>query len=75
MEPQKRSEIPYLRAWRLHRRMTHEELAKAAEVGRQTVIRLEKPGQRANELTIYKIAHGLGISVEDLGKAPKGRAA
>ena len=32
--------IPYLRAWRLHRLMTHAQLARAAGVGKTTVIRL-----------------------------------
>lgn len=58
--------IPYLRQWRLYRRMTHEELASAADLGRQTIIRLEKPGASANELTVYKLASALKIGTEKL---------
>lgn len=62
--------IPYLRAWRLHRLMTHAQLARAAGVGKTTVIRLERPGAHANELTVYKLAHALGLSADYLLHAP-----
>ncbi len=65
-EQQRRSEIPNLRAWRLHKLMNQEQLAEAAGVGRQTIFRLERPDERANELTIHKIAKGLGITVHQL---------
>ena len=62
--------IPHLRAWRLHRLLTQDQLAQAAGVGRDTVYRLERDGERANELTIHKIAAGLGIAVEELHIEP-----
>ncbi len=66
----KRYPIPHLRAWRLHRLMTHAQLAQAAGVGRNTVLRLERPGARANELTIYKLAQALGLSPQHLRQDP-----
>lgn len=66
MSEPRRFPIPHLRAWRLYRRKNHAELAKAAGVGRSTIIRLEKPGEPANELTIYKIAGALDIGVQQL---------
>ena len=61
-----RSEIPHLRAWRLYRLLSPGDLAKAADVGRDTIFRLERPGQRANELTVYKIARALDINAKQL---------
>jgi DNA-binding XRE family transcriptional regulator len=45
--------------------MSQLQLAKAAQVGEQTVIRLEK-GAEANELTLYKLAKALEVSVHQL---------
>lgn len=66
----KRKAIPFLRAWRLSRLMKQGELAAAAGLGEQTIFRLERPGERANELTIHKIAKALGISVQQLLNEP-----
>lgn len=66
MAEQRRHVVPNLRAWRLHRLMAQEQLAKAAGVGVNTIFRLERPEERANELTIYKLARGLGVSVREL---------
>jgi DNA-binding XRE family transcriptional regulator len=62
----KRQTIPNLRAWRLYRLLKQGELAKAAGLGEQTIFRLERPGERANELTIHKIARALGVTVQQL---------
>lgn len=61
-----RKAIPYLRDWRLHRLLTQDKLAEVAGIGRDTVFRLERPDQRANELTIHKIAKALDVSVRQL---------
>lgn len=61
-----RSPIPNLRNWRLHRLLNQEELAEKAGLGRETIFRLERPEQLANELTIYKIARALDVSVRQL---------
>lgn len=68
--------IPYLRQWRLYRRLEQKQLAAQAGLGRQTVIRLEK-GASANELTVYKLASALQISTDKLltEEPPKVRAA
>lgn len=74
MESQTRMTIPYLRAWRLFRLMTHNQLAEKADVGRETIFRLER-GQRANELTIYKLAKALETTPEKLLNERPERAA
>lgn len=57
--------LPYLRAWRMQQVISQRELAKRAEITPGTVIRLER-GEKANYLTIHKLAKGLGISVQQL---------
>lgn len=61
----RRASIPHLRAWRIYRLKSQLQLAQAAQVGEQTVIRLEK-GNEANELTLYKLARALGITIHQL---------
>ncbi|HLW01972.1 MAG TPA: helix-turn-helix transcriptional regulator [Ktedonobacterales bacterium] len=57
--------VPYLRAWRIHFVLSQRELAKQAGITPGTVIRLER-GERANYLTIRKLAQGLGIPMQQL---------
>lgn len=58
--------VPHLRAWRIHRLMSHKELAQAARVSEQTIYRLEHTAERANDLTAHKLARALGVSYEQL---------
>lgn len=60
-----RAMLPYLRAWRIHFLLSQRDVAKKAGITPGTIIRLER-GDRANYLTIGKIAKGLGISVQQL---------
>lgn len=60
-----RRPIPNLRAWRIYRLLSQDQLAKAAGVGEMTIHRLER-GDNANELTVYKLAKGLGLSIQQL---------
>ncbi len=62
--------IPHLRAWRLAQLKTQGQLAKEAGIGENTIVRLEKPGERANELTIYRLAKALKISPKKLLEEP-----
>ena len=62
--------IPYLRAWRLAQLKSQETLAKEAGIGAATIVRLEKPGEKANELTVYRIAKALNISPKKLLDEP-----
>ncbi len=64
-QPKRRSSIPFLRAWRLYRLLSQRELAQRAKVGEVTVIRIEQ-GEQANELTVHKLARGLGITAHQL---------
>jgi transcriptional regulator with XRE-family HTH domain len=57
--------LPYLRAWRMQQVLSQRELAKRAGVTPGTVIRLER-GEKANYLTIHKLAKGLGIAVQQV---------
>lgn len=62
--------IPHLRAWRLAQIKSQEQLAKEAGIGAATIVRLEKPGEKANELTIYRLAKALKISPRKLLEEP-----
>ena len=65
MRSQTERVIPYLKAWRLKRSLTQLQLAVNADVGQQTVIRIEK-GAKASEQTILKLAKALEISETQL---------
>lgn len=60
-----RRHVPNLRAWRVYRLLSQDKLAKAAGVGEMTVHRLER-GDKANELTVYKLAKALEITIQQL---------
>ena len=57
--------LPYLEALRLSQALTQVELAKAAGVGRNTVLRAEA-GAPVALGNVRKIAAALGISVQQL---------
>jgi DNA-binding XRE family transcriptional regulator len=57
--------VPYLRSWRADKGMTQEELAAAADVSRNTVLRAEAGGA-VNVRTLAKLARALGITVHEL---------
>lgn len=63
--PKSRLVLPYLRAWRLHKLLTQDELAKAADVGRATVPRAESHNP-VNAITAARLARALGITVKQL---------
>lgn len=65
MQKQTKQPIPRLKAWRIAKRLTQLQLALASDVGIQTVYRVEQ-GAPTKELTIARLAHGLGISVRSL---------
>lgn len=58
--------LPGLRAARLRRLMTVEELTEAAGVGRHTVYLLESGRRRARLGTIRKLVSALGCGLDDL---------
>ncbi len=60
-----RAPVPHLRAWRVRFLLTQRQLAEKAGITPGTVIRLER-GDKANYLTIGKIARGLGVSMQQL---------
>ena len=57
--------LPRLRAWRLKKVLSQEDLARSAGVGVSTVIRAEQ-GSRVNFATIRRLAQALGLSSEQL---------
>jgi DNA-binding XRE family transcriptional regulator len=61
-----RTMLPYLHDWRVYRLMTTDELALATGLGKTTIFRLERDGQRANEITAFKLARALQVSVKQL---------
>lgn len=55
-----------LRAWRLRKVMTQEELAQRSGVAEATISRLESGAQEARISTVRKLAEALGISPQEL---------
>lgn len=64
-KPQNRFTLPHLRAWRLHKLLTQDELSKAAGVGEATVPRAEA-GNPVNAITAARLARALGITLKQL---------
>jgi putative transcriptional regulator len=56
-----------LRRWRFERdEMTQEELARRAELSRQTIIAIEKGKYVPSLLVAFRLAHVLGVKLEEL---------
>lgn len=60
-----RQYIPNLKLWRLNALLSQEDLAAKAGVAETTIVRIEK-GEKANELTLWRLAKGLEITPEQL---------
>jgi transcriptional regulator with XRE-family HTH domain len=72
--PENRFPLPYLRAWRLQKVLTQDQLAEKAEVGAATVPRAES-GKPVNAITAARLAKALGITLTELrDKDPEGGA-
>ncbi|HYT36383.1 MAG TPA: helix-turn-helix transcriptional regulator [Ktedonobacteraceae bacterium] len=65
-QQQKRVEIPYLRAWRMWRGLSIQELAKLAGVSVTTISRLENGVSQPNFSTLHRLARGLNLTREQL---------
>ena len=61
--------LPRLRALRIARLLTQEQLAALAGVSAQTVLRLEREGARAELRTIARLAEALGVPPAELLRA------
>ena len=56
-----------LRRWRFERdEMTQEELAKRADLSRQTIIAIEKGKYAPSLLVAFRLAHVLRVKLEEL---------
>ena len=62
--------LPHLRAWRLHRGLTQDQLAERAGVQQSTVYRLEVLGLSAHRPTLRVLADALGITADELLAGP-----
>lgn len=58
--------LPYLKAWRLSKLMTQDELAEKSRVAASTIIKLERQDNAANLKTVAKLADGLGVTRHQL---------
>jgi transcriptional regulator with XRE-family HTH domain len=68
--PSSRILLPYLRAWRLYRVLTQEQLSAAAGLGTATVPRAES-GSPVNAITAARLARALGITLKQLQSDPE----
>lgn len=57
--------LPHLKAWRVRKLMTQDQLAAASGVAKSTIVRIEG-GYPATLSTIRKLAQALSIDGEDL---------
>ena len=64
--------LPRLRAVRIRRLMSQEDLAKASGVGEVTISRIENGQQDARLSTIRKLAHALDVPAEELMQGGEG---
>jgi putative transcriptional regulator len=56
-----------LRRWRFERdEMTQEDLARRADLSRQTIIAIEKGKYVPSLLVAFRLAHVLGVKLEEL---------
>jgi DNA-binding Xre family transcriptional regulator len=63
-----KSEISYIKAWRVMRQMDQASLASKAEMTQPEVSRAERPGQarKMKGETLLRIARALNVRIEDL---------
>ena len=62
--------LPHLRAWRLHKGLTQDQLAERAGVQQSTVYRLEVLGLSAHRPTVRVLADALGTTLDELLAGP-----
>jgi ribosome-binding protein aMBF1 (putative translation factor) len=62
--------LPHLPEWRRHFALSRRELAVRAELDETTIKRLEDAGTLARPKTVRLLAHGLGISPDELRRSP-----
>lgn len=60
--------LPYLRAWRLAKMMSQDELSAKTGIAKATLSRLENQKQSANLVTVGKIADALGVTRQQLAR-------
>jgi len=61
-----RAELRHLRAWRLKKLLSQDELSQKSGVAKAAIVRLETGQQHANLATVGKLAAALGIKREQL---------
>jgi transcriptional regulator with XRE-family HTH domain len=64
--------LPYLKAWRIKKFIGQGELADMAKLARATVTRAERGDEVVSFANIRKLAEALGITPDQLLKAPDG---
>lgn len=63
--------LPYLKAWRVKRLMAQAEVAEKSGMSRSAITRAEQGDAAVNYANIRKIAAALGISTDELLRAPE----
>ena len=64
--PESESSIPYLRAWRVWRGLSQQELADQAGISKTTVVQLEHGRAVPHFVTVAKLAVALNLTREQL---------
>jgi DNA-binding XRE family transcriptional regulator len=58
--------LPYLRAWRIWRGLSQQELADLSGVSKTTIVHLEKGRATPHFVTVAKLATALNLTREQL---------
>ena len=58
--------LPYLRAWRVWRGLSQQELADKAGISKTTIVQLEHGRAVPHFVTVAKLASALGLTREQL---------
>lgn len=66
MERVRGVELPYLRAWRIHKAISQSELIERSGLARSTIARAETGKEVVSFPNIRKLADVLGVSPEQL---------
>lgn len=55
-----------IRAWREHRQLTQEQLAKAAEISKSYLSQIESGKRKGTTNVLVSLANALGLDVDDI---------
>ncbi|HGY1012547.1 TPA: type II toxin-antitoxin system prevent-host-death family antitoxin [Aeromonas salmonicida subsp. smithia] len=58
--------LSLLAAWRIHKKLSQQELAARIGISQSAVAQMEKPSSKPRTATLHKVANALGIPISHL---------